>query len=63
MKATSRCTTYPKIGMLQQWKREKSVGDQNCPTGVFPFVFQKIADDEFYQMDCVPSNPSSQLVE
>jgi len=63
MNATSRRTTYPKIGILQQWKREKSVGNKNCPAGVFSFFFQEIADDEFCQMDCVPSNPSDQLVE
>jgi len=41
IKATSRHTTYPKIGMLQRWKREKSVGDQNYPTNVFPFFSMK----------------------
>jgi len=61
MKATSRHATYPKIGMLQRWKREKSVGDQNCPANVFPFVFHEISDDDFCQTDCVPSN--GQLVE
>jgi len=63
MRETSRFTTYPKIGMLQRWKREKSVGDQNCPASVFPFVFQETSDDDFYQKDYVPSNPSGQFVE
>jgi hypothetical protein len=62
MKATFRRTTYPKINMIQQWKREKSVGNQNCHAGVFPFVFQEIYDDDLCQTDYVPSNPSSQLV-
>jgi hypothetical protein len=63
MKATSRRTTYPKLGMIQRWKRETTAGDQNCPVGVFPFVFQEISDDDFCQTNCVPSNPSCQLVE
>jgi len=62
-KATSRRTTYPKISMIQRWKREKSVGDQNYPAGEFPFVFQETSDDDFCQMNYVPSNPSGQLVE
>ena len=49
--------------MLQRWKREKSVGDQNCPASVFPFVFQETSDDDFCQKDYVPSNPSGQFVE
>jgi hypothetical protein len=49
--------------MIQWWKREKSAGDQNCPAGVFPFVFfQEVSDDDFYQTDCVLSNTSSKLV-
>jgi hypothetical protein len=44
--------------MIQRWKREESIGDQNCPASVFPFVFQEISDDDFYQTDCVLSNPS-----
>jgi len=63
MRETSRCTTYPKIGMIQRWKREKSASDQNCPAGVFSFVFQETSDDDFCQKDYVPSNPSSQFVE
>jgi hypothetical protein len=62
MKATFKRITYPKIDMIQQWKREKSIGNQNCHAGVFPFVFQKIYDDDLCQTDYVPSNPSSQLV-
>jgi len=62
MKETYKSTTYPRMNMLQRWTREKSVGDQNCPAGVFPFVFQEISDDGFFQMDCVPSNPSGLLV-
>jgi len=63
VKTTSRRTTYPKISMIQRWKREKSAGDQNFPAGIFPFVFQDTSDDDFCSMDYVPSNPSSQLLE
>jgi hypothetical protein len=35
----------------------------NCPVGEFPFIFQEISDDDFYQTDWVLSNPSGQLVE
>ena len=49
--------------MIQRWKREKSAGKQNCPVGVFPFVFQETSDDDFCQTDYVISNPSGQLVE
>jgi hypothetical protein len=49
--------------MIQQWKREKLTGDQNCPAGVFPFVFQETSDDDFCQKDYVPSNPSSQFIQ
>jgi len=63
IKTTSRRTTYSKIGMIQRWKREKSAGKQNCPVGVFPFVFQETSDDDFCQTDYVISNPSGQLVE
>jgi hypothetical protein len=48
MKTTSRRTTYPKINMLQRWKRENSAGDQSYPASVFPFVFQEMSDDDFY---------------
>jgi hypothetical protein len=50
------------MSMIQQWKREKSVGDQTALQVHFLFVFQEISDDDFCQMDCVPSNPSGQLV-
>jgi hypothetical protein len=63
MKATSRRTTYPKIGTIQRWKREKSAGDQNCPAGIFPYVFQYTSDDDFCSMDYVPSNLSGMLIE
>jgi hypothetical protein len=63
MKETSRRTTYPRMSMLQRWKREKSVGDQTALQVHFLFVFQEIVDDDFCQKDCVPSNPSDQLVE
>jgi hypothetical protein len=49
--------------MIQWCKREKSIGDQNCPVVEFPFVFQETSDDDFCQMDYVPSHPSGQLVE
>jgi hypothetical protein len=49
--------------MIQRWKRENSASDQNCSAELFPFVFQKSSDDDFCQTDCVPSNPSGQLVE
>ena len=49
--------------MIQRWKREKSAGDQNCPAGIFPFVFQNTSDDDGCSMDYVPSNPSSQFIE
>jgi hypothetical protein len=62
MEEISRRTTYPNIGMIQRWKREISADDQNCPAGVFPSVFQEGPDDDFCQKDCVPSNPSGQLV-
>jgi hypothetical protein len=58
MKATSRRTTYPKIGMIQRLKRAKSVGDQNYHAGVFTFGFQETSNDDFCQTDYVPSNPS-----
>jgi hypothetical protein len=51
------------MGMIQRWKREKSAGDQTALQVHFLFVFQKIFDDAFCQTDCVPSNPSGQLVE
>jgi hypothetical protein len=63
MKVTARRTTYPRMSMIQRWKREKSAGDQNCSAELFPFIFQKCSDDDFCQTDCVPSNPSDQLVE
>jgi hypothetical protein len=63
MKATSRLTTYPIIGMIQRWKRDKSTNDQNFPAGVFPFVFQETSDNDFCHRNYVPSNLSSQLVE
>jgi len=63
MKATSRHTIYQKIDIIQRWKREKLVGDQNCPASVFPFVFQEIANDDLCQTDCGLSSPSGQLVE
>jgi hypothetical protein len=44
-------------------KRDKSAGNQNFSAGVFPFIFQEIADDDFCQTDCFLSNPSGQLVE
>jgi hypothetical protein len=53
LKATLSRTTYPKINMIQRWKREKSVDDQNCPAGVFSFVFQKVSDDDLCQKDYV----------
>jgi len=62
MRDTSRYTTYTKIGIIQWWKRENSAGDQNCPAGVFLFVFQETSDDNFCQKDNVPSNPSGQVV-
>jgi len=49
--------------MIQRWMREKSAGNQNCSAELFPFVFQKRSDDDLCQKDCVPSNPSGQLVE
>jgi len=63
MKATSRHTTYPRMSMIQRWKREKSAGNQNCPTGVFPFLFQESSEDDFCQHDCGLSNPSGHLIE
>ena len=30
MKATSRCTTYPRMSMIQRQKRDKSTGDQTA---------------------------------
>ena len=63
MKATSRHTTYPKIGTIQRWKREKSAGDQNFPAGILPFVFQDTSDDDGCSMDYVPSNRSGQFIE
>jgi hypothetical protein len=44
--------------MIQLWTGEKSASNQNCSAELFPFLFQKGSDDDFYQMDCVPSNPS-----
>jgi len=63
MKVTSRCTTYPRMSMIQRWKREKSAGDQTALQVHFLFVFQEIPNDDFCQTDCVPSNCSGQLVE
>ena len=57
MKATSRRTTYPRMSMIQRWKREKSAGDQTALQVHFLLVFQEISDDEFSQTDCVSSNP------
>jgi hypothetical protein len=62
MKATSRRTPYPQLDMIQRWKREKLVDDQNNSAGVFPFVFYEIYDDYFYQTDCVLSNLVDMLV-
>jgi hypothetical protein len=58
-----RRTTYPKLRMIQRWKREKSAGDQTALQVHFLFVFQEMPDDDFCQTDCVPSNRSGQLVE
>ena len=63
LKKTSRHTSYPRMTMIQRWMGDKSVGDQNCSTELFPFIFQKSSDDDFWQTDCAPSNPSGQLVE
>ena len=63
MKATSRCTTYPRMSMIQRWKTDKSVGDQTALQVHFLFVFQEISNDAFCQTDCFPSNLSGQLVE
>jgi hypothetical protein len=63
MQATSRRTIYPTIGTIQRWKTEKSAGDQNCPAGIFPYVFQYTSDDDFCSMDYVSSNPSGPLIE
>ena len=63
MKVTSRRTTYPSMNMIQRWKREKSAGNQTALQVHFLFVFQEISNDEFCHMDCVPSNPSVQLVD
>jgi len=63
IKVTSRRTTYPRMSMIQRWKRDKLAGDQTALQVHFPFVFQEISDDDFCQTDCVPSNPSGQLVE
>jgi len=63
MKATSSRTTYPRMSMIQQCKREKSAGDQTALQVRFLFVFQELFDDESCQTDCVPSKLSSQLVE
>lgn len=49
--------------MIQRCKREKSVGNQNYPASVFSFVFQECFDDDFFQTDCVHSNPFDKLVE
>jgi hypothetical protein len=51
------------MSMIQQWKMDKSVGDQTALQVHFLFVFQEISNGAFYQMDCFPSNPSGQLVE
>jgi hypothetical protein len=51
------------MSMIQRWKREKLAGDQTALQVHFPFVFQEISDDDFCQTNCVPSNPSGQLVE
>jgi len=63
MKDTSRRTTYPNLDTIQRWKRENSAGDQNCPAGIFPYVFQYPYDDDFGSMDYVPTNPSGPLIE
>jgi len=49
--------------MIQRWKREQSAGDQTALQVHFLYVFQENFDDDFCQTDCVPSNPSSLLVE
>jgi len=49
--------------MIQQWKREKSAGDQIALQVRFLFVFHEIPDDDLCQPDSVPSNRSGQLVE
>jgi hypothetical protein len=51
------------MSTIQRWKREKSAGDQTALQVHFLFVFQEISDDDFCEMDCVPSNPSAPLVE
>jgi hypothetical protein len=46
--------------MIQWWKREKSISYQNYLAGVFPFVFQGIADNDFRQTDvCLQIHPVS----
>jgi hypothetical protein len=49
--------------MIQRWPREKSAGDQTALQVHFLFVFHEIPDDDFCQMDYVPSNLSGQLLE
>jgi len=51
------------MSMIQQWKRVQSAGEQIALQVHFLFVFQEISDDDLCQMDCVPSNPSGQLVD
>ena len=63
MKVTSRRTTYPRISMIQRWKREKSAGNQTALQVHFLFVFHDISDDDFCQTDRLPFNPSGHLVE
>jgi len=63
MKANSRHTTYPRMSMIQWWKREKSSGDQTAMQVYFLFVFQELSDDVCCPTDCVPSNPSGPLVD
>ena len=63
MKLTSSRTTYPRMSMIQRWKKETSAGDQTAMQVHFLFVFHEIPDDDFCQTDCVPSNRSGQLVE
>jgi len=63
MKLTSSRTTYPRMSMIQRWKREKSAGDQTALQVHFLFVFHELPDDNFCHTDCVPSNRFGQLVE
>jgi len=63
MKVTSRCTTYPRMSMIQRWKRENISQWPKLPCGCISFCFLGNFWWWFMSNGCVSSNPIGKLVE